>query len=480
MSQVILDELITGKPPFRRIFLDSMVVEESDGLDRVFHAAEKHPANPVVPCDKPWEGWGPYIYGTVMWDEGKLKMWYQVINPDPKIHAHALYAESADGVNWVKPELGIIDCLGSSANNAFADGTCGIPSVMKLAEPESEDKRWAVYSFGGGGRGPHVAYSADGLRYRWDEKPEYVKLFGSSDVINFFYDTYTKRYTATYKTINRHHRAVGIALSEDGIKWHKPIDGCVFGADDLDPDPTQVYGMPAFCYQGCYIGLPWVYHARWLKYGKYTSPKVMYEAQERSPCTVDVQLTWSWELINWTRTADRKSFIALGEEPNDWDWGMIYTARAPVVVDGKLYFYYGGFNQIHDKFDGVKGAIGIATLRIDGFCSMTGGSREGWLIGRREVFNTPRVTINARTRPGGHVIAELVDRNNNVIEGFSRGDCVPFEGDSTSHVIEWKTKSFPLDLIDKDKKVRFYLKNADLYSYLPDDINTEIDAWPPD
>ncbi len=458
-----------------------MVVEESEGLDRVFHAAEKYPANPVVPRDKPWEGWGPYVYGTVMWDDGKLKMWYQVINPDPKIHACALYAESTDGLNWVKPELGMVDCLGSTANNVFSENECGSPSVMKLADPESEDKRWTVYSFGGGQHGPHVAFSSDGLHYRWHERPEHVKLFSTGDVVNFLYDSYRSRYVCTLKSGNRHHRAVGVAFSEDGIRWHKPIEGCVFGADDLDPDATQVYGMPAFCYQGCYVGLPWIYHARWIKYGKYTSPKVMYEAQEGSPCTVDVQLTWSWDLINWTRTPKRVPFIALGNGLDDWDRGMIYTARAPVVVDGKLYFYYGGFDRLHDAdLDKVKGAIGLATLRLDGFCSMTAGSREGWLIGRREVFNTPRVTINARTRPGGHVIAELVDRHNNVIEGFSRAEAIPFTDDSTSHRVEWKTKSFPAALTDRDKKVKFYIKNADLYSYLPEDINTEIDAWPPD
>ena len=39
--------------------------------------------------------------------------------------------------------------------------------------------------------------------------------------------------------------------------------------DDLDPDATQVYGMPVFPYQGMYVGLPWIYHSRWMKYGAY-------------------------------------------------------------------------------------------------------------------------------------------------------------------------------------------------------------------
>jgi hypothetical protein len=85
------------------------------------------------------------------------------------------------------------------------------------------------------------------------------------------------------------------------------------------------------------------------------------------------------------------------------------------------------------------------------------------------------VVINAKTGPYGYVAAELLDRDNNVPKGFSREDCVAFTGDSVRHVLEWKTKAFPAELLDADKKIRFYLKNADLYSYLPVDIDTDRD-----
>jgi len=77
------------------------------------------------------------------------------------------------------------------------------------------------------------------------------------------------------------------------------------------------------------------------------------------------------------------------------------------------------------------------------------------------------------------VVAELLDRNNNVIRGFEKNYCIPFTGDSVRGELTWKTKSFPKDLIDKDRKVKFYVCNADLYSYLPADINQDIDdGWP--
>lgn len=468
-----LEESLAGTPPYRRLFLDSLVVEDSDGVRRVFHAAKKYRGNPIIPKDRPWEGWGPYQYGTVLWDRGKLRMWYECVGKsrEGKLGHLNCYAESADGFHWVKPNVGIYEWDGSTDNNIVAWGESHNASVVKVRNPESPEKAWALYSYGHEA-GAHVAYSSDGLHWRWHEKPEYQKLFSSSDVVNFFYDPIKSRYAGTWKSGSRKHRSVGSAISEDGLKWIKLCEGPIFVADDLDPDATQVYGMPVFPYQGIYVGLPWIYHARTFKYGPYTAHR-MYEAQEDSPCTMDVQLAWSWDLVNWTRTPRREPFIGLGEKP-EWDWGMIYTARAPVIVNDRLNFYFGGFDQVHDKTP-INGAIGLATLRMDGFCSMRAGGRGGWLVSRREKFETPRVCINARTARSGSIAAEILDRWDKPIKGFTRADCLPFTGDSLCHTLEWKTKKFPASMVKPSKKIRFYLTNADLFSYLPHDIDETVE-----
>jgi hypothetical protein len=463
---------LAGTQPYRRLALDSMAFEEHEGVTRVWHRAVKHSPEPVIPRDKPWEGWGPYLYGTVMWDEGRLRMWYQCIGCEKGAKQRVCYAESSDGIYWKKPELGIYENE-AGPNNIVDENRCHIPSVIRLPNPESPDRAYAMYGYAGDA-GASVSYSPDGLRWRFEDDPKHQRLFSSSDVLNFFYDPYKDRFVCTWKTHNRHHRAVGVVFSEDGLEWTKPIDGPVFGADDLDPDATQVYGMPVFPYQGCYIGLPWIYHARIYKYGPYTA-KRMYEAQEGSPCTVDVQMAWSWDLISWNRTPRREPFISLSQD-GGLDSGQLYTARAPVIVGDKLFFYYGGFNKLHDDVKDTRGAIFVATLRLDGFCSFTAGDQEGTVIGRRELFRTPRVTINARCEHDGYVAAEIVDRWNNVIPGFSRRECNVFRGDSVSHELVWKTAVFPPEWVLPDKKVRFILRNAELYSYLPADVDESVEV----
>jgi len=474
-------DLIAGGPagPWRRLFLDAMVVEQQEGLQRVFHAARKYEGNPLVRRDQPWElaenCTGPYLYGTVLWDEGKLRMWYHGYTGS---HYANAYAESVDGLQWTKPALGLIDYGGSKENNLFlttsdppeeptlyqGGGKCHNPSVIKQPWEPSPARRYALFCYAQEYRHARAAFSADGLR--WTFVPETAKagLFGSSDVLNFGYDPYRSRYYATWKAGSRRGRAAGIVFSSDGLKWSKPVEEPVFVADDLDPDATQIYGMPVFPYQGLYVGPPWIYHARWFKTGGYTDER-MYEAELGSPCTMDVQVAWSWDMVNWSRPPERQPFIPRGQD--GFDRGMIFTARAPVQVGDELYFYYGGFDGLHSQYD-AKTAIGVAMLRLDGFCSMRATAREGRLVSRRERLARPKVTINARVDPGGYVTAELLDRHNAVIPGFSRAECVPFAGDSVRHVLTWKTAELPAPFLATDKKIRFILKAADLYSYLPD------------
>lgn len=462
------DPVLVGTPPFRRLFLDPMVAEESHGLERVFHAAQKYKVNPVLVEEQSWEGNGPKLGAPVMRVDGKLRMYYYT-QPFKRQGGTGI-VESTDGIHWTRPRLGVVERNGSKENNLV---NALVRQAFKLKDPASPERAWVAYESYSGGT---VAWSPDGLNWTYDKELQ-GKLFSAGDVVNWFYDPYRQRMAATWKTVSRQHRACGIVFSKDGLKWQKPIDGPVFGSDGLDPDGTQVYGMPVFAYQGIYIGLPWIYHARWIKYGKYTDAEVMFEAQKGSPRTIDIQLAWSWDLINWTRTSTREPFIPNGPK-GSFDYGMVLHAKMPLVMGDELWFYYTGYELIHDV-PGGQTAIGLAKLRLDGFCSMHAGWREGWLISRREIFNTPKVTVNAKCAAGGYVTAELVDRNNKVIPGFEKDKCIPFSGDSVRGELTWKTAAFRPDWLDKDKKIRFYLKNADVYSYLPADINQKIDdGWP--
>jgi hypothetical protein len=81
----------------------------------------------------------------------------------------------------------------------------------------------------------------------------------------------------------------------------------------------------------------------------------------------------------------------------------------------------------------------------------------------------------ARIDAAAIVQAELLDKQNQVLPGFSRSDCLPFTGDSTRHLLRWKQREFSPETARAVKKIRFYLKNADLYSYRPKELDTDRD-----
>ena len=102
---------------------------------------------------------------------------------------------------------------------------------------------------------------------------------------------------------------------------------------------------------------------------------------------------------------------------------------------------------------------------------MKAGDSEGWFISRRDPFRRPVVTINARTSGDGYVVAEILDRRNRVLAGLSKEDCVPFQGDAVRHELKWKTAEFTAAQKADDYKIRFRLKNAEMFSYLPADMD---------
>ncbi|HCP11564.1 MAG TPA: hypothetical protein DIT89_04455 [Planctomycetaceae bacterium] len=462
--------------PWRRLLLDGAAFEQQQGLKRVFHAAQPLPENPVFTTDLPRKKLGaingPYVYGTVIREDERFRLWYQLLLDGN----HVGYAESTDGVHWTTPDLQLItDPTGQPTNlvvsawqpEKFGQVQCHNPAVIPRPADPDPTRRYALYGFDGTSRGPRVAFSPDGLTWNYTGTVGAAgghPLFESSDVVNFFPDPYQKRWAATWKTRNRRGRAVGVAVSPDGLTWQKVLDGPVFGADDLDPAATQIYGMPVFAWQGLYLGLPWVYAAQYYRYGQYSVEK-LHDAQRESPRTIDVQLAWSWDLVSWNRPPERQPLIPRGA-PGQWDSGMIVTARAPVIVGDEMWFYYGGTDRVHDE-PRARAAIGLAKLRLDGFCSLQNtDDREGWCLSRREACSIPQVTINGRTKPGGWILAEIVDRRGRVVPGFSREECVPFQGDSVHHQLTWKTAAFPAAGYG-DYRFRFFLNQAELYSWLP-------------
>jgi len=80
----------------------------------------KHPLDPIIVADKPWEGTDVYTYGTALIDEGKFRMWYLIYNPAGDVAKELItavaYADSNDGLHWIKPLMNHVLVNGQPTN----------------------------------------------------------------------------------------------------------------------------------------------------------------------------------------------------------------------------------------------------------------------------------------------------------------------------------------------------------------------------
>ena len=107
----------------RELFTDDYLVEGLSGSATL--VVQKPVSREVVlVTDKPWEG-SSCLYFTIFQDGDLYRMYYRGLQIKDGKPAHpevVCYAESRDGVKWMRPELELVEFDGSTKNNIVWDG----------------------------------------------------------------------------------------------------------------------------------------------------------------------------------------------------------------------------------------------------------------------------------------------------------------------------------------------------------------------
>lgn len=476
---------------YRELFIDDHLIGEMRNVRRVLHQPKKHPANPLLVPDRPWEGTDVYLYGTVMRDQatGRYRMWYQSWRP-----ALMNYAESDDGVKWTKPVLGVSHRGDNSLGNAE------IYAVIHTPDDPDPDRRYKRLQYLGPGAYRWGAFfSRDGFRWKGlpgtEHKSGYKPVLKGAECASVIFDEQSGRYVAIpkmYEFVKNAHqdkpferRSMTVAFSDDFVNWTEPKVILVPDARDDELATQRIaearnalivddgeawhhahfYVMSVFPYQGMYLGLLSVFD---VSGGGGT--KKFTAGGEDGP--VQVELTSSRDLINWHRVADRALFIPRG--PDDaFDASTIYTANRPVILDDEIRIYYGGIKHSHGsglyhggEYDKTRlgSGIGLATLPIDRFVSISAGDTPapGTLTTKPLRFKGDQLVINA-SAPNGSIRIEILDEKGQPIDGYAGR----FTGDALRHQVNWQGAKDLSALIGRTVRLRFHLHHADLYSIAP-------------
>jgi hypothetical protein len=99
--------------------------------------------------------------------------------------------------------------------------------------------------------------------------------------------------------------------------------------------------------------------------------------------------------------------------------------------------------------------------RLWGAVTASGGPLEGQLGTKVQTLGGKQLRINAVTVGDGTLEAELL-KDDQPIPGFTRADCVPFQGDEKSALMRWRGgERCPAEQV----RTRFYLRRARFYGF---------------
>ncbi len=483
----------------RELFVDRALIEEFTG------AAEQrlhHPIPREVALEhyEPWEGTG-CGYHSVFRDGDLYRMYYkawhiEVSGGKVATNRHPLfccYAESKDGIHWVKPNLGLHEFQGSTKNNiVMTSGVqgalkvdAGHPAVFKDENPEAPaDARYKAILRSEGLAGLLPFKSPDGIHWSpmaAEAKPLFHGL-GAFDSQNLaFWDPTIKKYRAYWRIFTEGvttekewkpggYRAIRTATSDDFLNWGPHTD-----LTYEDSPSEQLYTNQIKPYHRAphlLLGFP----TRYIERGWTDSMKKLPDLKDRegrnaghpryAMALTECLVMASRNGTHFTRW--NEAFMRPGvERPGTWHyghqyigWHLVETKSALPGAPDELSLY-----AVESYWHGKGSVLRRHTLRLDGFVSVSAPRKGGELTTKPVVFKGKALHLNFATSAAGRVRVELQTPDGKAIPGYALADCHEIFGDTVDRVVAWKKGSDVSTLAGKPIRLHFELSDADLYSY---------------
>jgi len=488
----------------RQVFIDRSFLADAKGVGIVVHPPRKSGEMTVRP-DKPWEKGGIGSYSNALFDGTTYHMWYHAMDMVQWDTGHTngcvCYATSKDGIQWRKPNIGLVDYKGSCNNNiVFGHGangvTVGQDAGMVFLDPTAPpDQRFRlVCRLGPEGQGMRIFSSGGGIHWQLTHpsvisaRPEEKRShLDSQNVI--FWDDALKEYVAYvwYNRPEQRGRARSISRGESDHLGGFPVVQdmpVVFQPDDQD---LKEDGLPAVdFYVSAAIKYPWADNAYFMfptAYYHYSGR--LAEFAKEAPANagpLDTQFAASRDGITWERY-DRRPFVPLGMK-GEFEWGCARTmwGLVPDTTGRETFLYYHAGDWLHgwDRSEKIKRIVtehglgatqNIACIsrlisRRDGFTSVRGMYTGGEFTTPTILFIGSRLLLNLDTSATGILRVGMLDEKGAPIEGFTQEQCdIIHTTNEISHRVSWRGSSDVSKLAGKPVRIKFLVRNADLYAF---------------
>jgi hypothetical protein len=448
------------------LFVDGRLIDRVNNVSLRMHEPERREV--VFRFDAPWEG-SQSGYVTVLKDGDRFRMYYRG-GGDLSTEEVTCLAESTDGIHWTRPSLGLYEFDGSKENNivwigdrksyAEAHNFTPFKDENPAASPEQRWKavglnRWLDPAINDHRMMLFALISPDGIHWK-KLREEPIIREGSFDSQNIaFWDTERQEYVCYLRHGREGKRSIMRSTSPDFVNWSKP-EWLGFGDTPLEHFYTNAI-IPYFRAPHIYLGFPM----------RFVPERTTVGAEDtKVDALSDAVFMSSRDGLHWDRTF-MEAFIRPGLSRHNWGgghgnntpaWGILPTGEKEISI------YWSENYGTHEQAWGKLPQVRRGTLRVDGFVSVSAPYSGGELVTRPMVFEGNRLVLNYSTSAVGSVRVEIQDADGKPIEGYALDDCPEIYGDEIERVVSWKGGSDIGRLAGRSIRLRFAMKDADLYS----------------
>ncbi len=447
------------------LFVDDALIEKMDGVELRLH--EPTPREVVMVHDAPWEG-NCTAHHTLFRDGDVFRMYYGGHHYDeknPKMrHPVICLALSQDGIHWMRPELGLFEYEGSKKNNIVWMGDVWSKQeqrdpfgIFKDTNPDCmSDAQYK--SVARGDDGVYALKSPDGIHWSlMSEKPVIPKGWLSLDSQNLsFWDATRSRYVCFLRAPRKPPgggngiRDVATCTSTDFLHWTEPKLLEYPGAPLEHLYTNQI--APYYRAPHIFLGFP----KRFVP-----SRKVPWDIFSG---VSDAVFMSSRDGLNFKRWGE--AIIRPGLQKDCWvnrnhmtGWGILVTKSDVPGTPDELSIYS---NEGYYRGPAVR--LRRFTYRIDGFVSVQTPLAGGEFVTKPLVFSGKELVMNYSTSAAGSVRVEIQNAKGEPLPGFTLAESPEIFGDAIEQTVSWKNGADVSRLAGAPVRLRFVMKDADLYS----------------
>ncbi|MCK4466646.1 MAG: hypothetical protein KAU83_13125, partial [Bacteroidales bacterium] len=104
------------------------------------------------------------------------------------------------------------------------------------------------------------------------------------------------------------------------------------------------------------------------------------------------------------------------------------------------------------------------SMRLDGFASVSAPYKGGEMVTKPFTFSGEKLHLNFTTSAAGEIRVEIQDADGRPIPGYSLDDSQTLIGNEIERSVTWKNSEDVSKLAGKPIRLRFVMKDADLYA----------------